>query len=275
MPDLPALIVIGFTNIDVNIFPGRKAVVTPGGAGYFVSLAASACISPVGFVTRIGSDFDKTFLLSRVLSRGVHVSSKPSTRSTQIYHSAEDPTDRTLTIQPGASDDLTTEDIPLEWEAAAKYIHIATMPPRQQSEIFRFVKQHFPKAVISADTDYTFLRNKENLRDIQSCFGMADIIFLNKSEYEELKQIAVSHPFAIVKLDKDGAMCLKSGTITEKVSAPAVRVIDTTGAGDIFAGTFLAHYLMSHTLHDSLRTAVEAASESVAKQGAKFSAEPS
>ncbi|MGW4204888.1 carbohydrate kinase family protein [Streptomyces sp. NPDC004726] len=47
-------------------------------------------------------------------------------------------------------------------------------------------------------------------------------------------------PLTVVTLGAEGALVARSGTITARVRAPAVRAVDSTGAGDAFAGAFLA-----------------------------------
>jgi len=76
------LVIIGYTNIDINVTPSSTTTL-PGGGAYFAAIAASRVINSVGLVTRIGKDYDPTFLLSRVLPDGVHISKdKVNARST-------------------------------------------------------------------------------------------------------------------------------------------------------------------------------------------------
>lgn len=53
--------------------------------------------------------------------------------------------------------------------------------------------------------------------------------------------------------------------------APAVEVVDTTGAGDTFCGTFVAELVRGATLDDAARYAVLASALSVTKSGAQSS----
>jgi 2-dehydro-3-deoxygluconokinase len=52
------------------------------------------------------------------------------------------------------------------------------------------------------------------------------------------------------------------------VQAPVVDPVDTSGAGDCFVGTLLAHLLRGQNLHQSVRNANNAAATSVTRPGA-------
>ena len=82
-------------------------------------------------------------------------------------------------------------------------------------------------------------------------FDLADGFFMNKSSYTRLKEKCEEEPinylldrglkFAVITDGSKGAtLYLKNKTIHE--DSKKVNVIDSTGAGDCFAGTFL-HYL--------------------------------
>lgn len=49
--------------------------------------------------------------------------------------------------------------------------------------------------------------------------------------------------------------------------APEVSVVDVTGAGDVVAGTFLASIVSDRSAEESLVAAVQAASQSITKEG--------
>lgn len=263
----PSLLIIGYTNIDINITP-TKTTTLPGGAGYFAALAASLVTRPIGFVTRIGTDFDPSFLLSRVLSDGVHIiRDKPTARSIQRYHSDTDLTQRDISLEWGVAPDLCPEDIPPEWTDSIQYVHIGTMPPDQQNRFLSQIRSSMPNAVISVDTDHYLFSFPGNLEKIQETLRSADIIFLNRTEYTELRDIADAHPFSVVKQDRDGAKILHYGKEACHAPAKSVEPVDVTGAGDILAGVFIASLSKGIPETHALEQAVEFATKSVTQEG--------
>ncbi|MNC97821.1 ribokinase [compost metagenome] len=60
---------------------------------------------------------------------------------------------------------------------------------------------------------------------------------------------------------------MKNGNIIAKSEGKNVPVVDVTGAGDIFAGTFLASLTKSSSLQESLEKGVQTATNSVTQEG--------
>ncbi len=265
----PQLVVIGYTNIDINITPLSKTVL-PGGGAYFAAIAASRIIKPVGLVTRIGKDYEAEFLLSRVIPDGVKIiPEKLTARSTQIYHSEKDLTDRDIQLEWGVAPDINPQDFPREWLEKAEIVHISTMPPAQQTEFIRFLRKHAPQTKISLDTDHFFFEDKNLFEQIKENFSKVDIAFANRHEYLALKETIDQLPEAIVKFDKDGADYLQHGKKIFHIPTQAVEVKDATGAGDMLAGTYLALIIKSESKEKALKLAVEVATESVKEVGVK------
>lgn len=87
-----------------------------------------------------------------------------------------------------------------------------------------------------------------------------DIIFANEEEAQAftgekdpvkaLKKIAESVDLSIVKVGKEGSMIMQNGTITN-VGVIDANPIDTTGAGDYYAGGFIYGHLKGLKLEQS------------------------
>lgn len=263
----PELGIVGYTNIDINRTPSTETTL-PGGAGYFAAIAASRIIRPVGFVTRIGNDFDPTFLLTRVLPEGVHlIPDRPAAKSIQTYFSDSDKRRRDIDIQWGVNLDLCPADIPDSWLSTLQLVHVATMKPKQQSVFIHYLKHMNPHILLSFDTDIFLLKNSSTKDQIAENIRCVDLVFVNRDEYTELKPIVDRLPHAVVKLDKDGAMYLSYGKTLFYIPAIPRDAVDATGAGDIFAGTFLASRLSGAHVDESLKQAVTVATESISRIG--------
>jgi ribokinase len=72
----------------------------------------------------------------------------------------------------------------------------------------------------------------------------------------------------LLTVGADGAV-LDDGERCVRIPAPEVEVVDTTGAGDALNGVLAAGLAAGHDLEDAARWAVEAASASVRRAGAR------
>jgi len=72
---------------------------------------------------------------------------------------------------------------------------------------------------------------------------------------------------AIVTLGSDGCVLSLRGAKPINIMAPLVVSIDTTGAGDVFVGVFVAEFLRSGSMERSARLAILAASDKVSRSG--------
>lgn len=110
--------------------------------------------------------------------------------------------------------------------------------------------------------------------------GEIDLLFANENEICELAgtgsrdaavaAIAPKVPLAVVTCGAEGAMAVAKG---EEVRVPIARigrgVVDTTGAGDLFAAGFLVGQARGRSLEDSLRMGAVAAAEVISHFGAR------
>jgi ribokinase len=77
---------------------------------------------------------------------------------------------------------------------------------------------------------------------------------------------AIGAEIAIVTLGREGCM-LRHADAVSALAAPTVQVIDTTGAGDVFTGTFAAKWLDTGDPITSAHYALHAASDMVTRLG--------
>ncbi|MBU1129922.1 carbohydrate kinase family protein [Patescibacteria group bacterium] len=148
------------------------------------------------------------------------------------------------------------------------WVHLATSPPKQQlfwmKELGRIKNGSFG---ISADSFELFV--DENPEEVKKVFEKCDLLFANLKEWQNLKY-KTKKPF-VLKLGKDGACYYKNGEIKFRVSALKMRkIVDTTGAGEVVAGVFLAQQLLGKSKEESLKTACKMASLSVKGWGLEF-----
>jgi fructokinase len=98
--------------------------------------------------------------------------------------------------------------------------------------------------------------------ELEICLGVRD----PAAALDRLAALGVQ--LGCVTLGARGAVARRGGEIVE-VPAPAVEVVDTTGAGDLFAAGFLFGQAEGRSLEDSLRIGSLAAAEIISHFGAR------
>ncbi|HWT13087.1 MAG TPA: adenosine kinase [Allosphingosinicella sp.] len=109
--------------------------------------------------------------------------------------------------------------------------------------------------------------------------GKVDILFANEAEIQALA--AVPHFETALKAVQDkvetlvvtrsdkGAVAISRGERAQVPAEPVSAVVDTTGAGDLFAAGFLAGQAQGRSLEQSLRIGAIAAAEVISHYGAR------
>ncbi len=109
--------------------------------------------------------------------------------------------------------------------------------------------------------------------------GEIDILFANHVELAALTgtddfeaglaQLAPQVPVLVVTCGADGAVALRRGERAEVAAEPIAKVVDTTGAGDLFAAGFLHGHVNSRPLAECLTLGAVAAAEIISHYGAR------
>ena len=107
--------------------------------------------------------------------------------------------------------------------------------------------------------------------------GLFDILFANEIEIQALAEtddfeaavakIAPQVPLLVVTRGAHGAIALQGGTRTEVGAEPIEQVVDTTGAGDLFAAGVLSGLAEGRSMRDCLTMGAVCAREIIAQVG--------
>lgn len=107
--------------------------------------------------------------------------------------------------------------------------------------------------------------------------GLFDILFANEVEICALAEtgdfeaavasVAAKVPLLVVTRGSEGAIALQGGVRTEVTAEPIDVVVDTTGAGDLFAAGFLAGQAEGRSIADCLTMGAVCAREIIAQVG--------
>ena len=109
--------------------------------------------------------------------------------------------------------------------------------------------------------------------------GLVDVLFGNEHEMRHLTGcgtiddciggLSPKVGTLVITRGADGALAVDHGERAEVAAAPAPHVVDTTGAGDLFAAGFLAARLRGRELAGCLETGALAAAEVISHFGAR------
>ena len=101
--------------------------------------------------------------------------------------------------------------------------------------------------------------NEDEVRHLTGCGGLEDC----------LAALAPKVATLVVTSGAAGAIAIEKGERAQIDAVPVGKIVDTTGAGDLFAAGFLAARCRGHDLQQCLRTGAIAAAEIISHFGAR------
>lgn len=113
--------------------------------------------------------------------------------------------------------------------------------------------------MIEAGTVDILFGNEDEVRHLTGCGELADCI-------ESLSRHVAT---LVITRGAEGAVAVEKGDRAEMAAAPVERIVDTTGAGDLFAAGFLAARCRGRELKACLETGAIAAAEVISHFGAR------
>ncbi|MFK4811457.1 adenosine kinase [Devosia sp. ZW T5_3] len=119
-------------------------------------------------------------------------------------------------------------------------------------------RAEFLDLIRSKTIDYVFA----NVHELKSLYQTDDL-------GEAVREIAKDAELAAITMGADGAMAIYNGEITSVPAFPVDKVVDATGAGDLFASGFLLGMARGQTMESALKTGCLAASEVISHIGAR------
>jgi sugar/nucleoside kinase (ribokinase family) len=191
--------------------------------------------------------------------------------------------ERTMNTYLGACVNLSTVDVDAEIvkTCAITYMEGYLWDKPEAKEAFRLAAKIARDAgkltAITLSDSFCVERHRESFLDLIS--NSIDIVFANESEIKSLYQtqnfdgavsaIRKNCPMAVLTRSEKGSLILTATQTVEVAAHPVAKVVDVTGAGDLYA----AGFLFGHTRQMELRRCAElgsfAAAEVISHTGAR------
>lgn len=234
--------------------------VQPGGAALYAAVAAKTLLENIYLISVVGRDYPFLNILDMFSRRYLKVSKAPSTRFSIKYNEAWEA--KYLEAKYGSGLKISPSLIPVESLSQESILHISPISPIKVKRIVELVKEKKPKTKVSVNTWIGYIRG-ENKRILREVAQEADFFILNDSEAKALTDTrslsaalkTLRSNMLVVTLGELGAIISKDNGEIQVVPAlrmPVEKVIDTTGAGDTWCGSFLAAYKQTNDLMKSV-----------------------
>ncbi|MER5649333.1 carbohydrate kinase family protein [Streptosporangium sp. NPDC002524] len=256
------LVIIGHVGINDERSPHGETR-GPGGAGYG-GVRGASLLTPerIGLVSAVGTDYDPEPLRRLgVDTRGVGILNGPSAHFRIVQHADGQ---RSFDADLGVASRTALSCFPREYESAG-HVHICTAPPAQQLEWLGFLRALPGRRTVSGDA-FEHYAETDPGRSRAALLG-CDLCFLNDEERRLLfPGETLPRTPVVTKHGGRGASYSEAGR-TWHAATEAVVPVDSTHAGEILAGVFLALRLASVDRVTALRQAVRAATAKVTQFG--------
>jgi ribokinase len=269
-----------------------EVMLTPGGSAANLAVWAKRCGLNTRFIGKIGrdrfgqlarEDLEKEKIEHHFVETDAHL-----TGSVAVF--VDQTGERSMVSGHGADFYLIPSELPRNAIISSNHLHLTawsffTDPPRSAARMAAQLAQQNNLTISFDPASFQMIQEMGVDQFLSWTKDLAiDIFFPNFEEGRVLTGCDEPHAIVralaniytdaliILKLDADGALVFDGTTATE--IAPATNnLVDATGAGDSFAGAFLAHYLTSNSPVEAAKFATKVAAWVIEHLGARPSAD--
>jgi ribokinase len=255
------VVVVGSVNMDA-VFevaslpnPGETVLAAsarhlPGGKGGNQAVAAARAGADVRLVAAIGSDGNGAQLRDHLVANGIGLEglvTLPGASGTAAIV-VDDGAENMIVVAPGANRHLTMDSQRLRDIAADCDVLLLQLEIPIETAVAAARQAHSAGATVLVNASPA----GADPRGLADLAGVADVVIVNESEAAGWQWPV---PHLVITRGARGATYSADGEQVQ-VSAPAVEALDTTGAGDVFAGVLAAGWTADR--HHALRRACAA-----------------
>jgi sugar/nucleoside kinase (ribokinase family) len=263
------------------------ATIVSGGSGANTAAGIASFGVSAGFIGKVKNDETGRLFAHDLKAIDVHydvalAEEGPATARSFILVTPDG--ERTMNTYLGACQNLTPDDVNPETVRASSIVYLEGYlwdPPAAKEAFRKAVKiahESGNKVALTLSDAFCVDRYRDEFLGLMRD-GSLDILFANIHELQSL--YGTSDPdtalaalreetvLGVVTRSADGALVVSRGSTKAVRAYPVERVVDTTGAGDLFASGFLAGLTRGLDLTDCARLGGLAAAEIISHLGAR------
>jgi len=253
-----SIVVVGSVALDSVETPFGKVENALGGSATFFSVAASFFTKDIKLVAIVGEDFPQEHI-DFLKSRGIDLKGLERVSGKTFHWKGQYGENlgiaRTLATELNVFEKFAPK-LPESYRKS-EFVFLANINPELQMDVLKQVRE---SKLIICDTMNLWIseRKKELLETIKN----VDILVLNDAEARQLtgdsnltkaakKILSYGPKRIIIKAGQYGAMTFSETSFFAAPAYPLEQVIDTTGAGDTFAGGFVGYLASTGDVSES------------------------
>ncbi len=257
-----------------------------GGSAANTVVGAAMLGARTAFIGRVRDDHLGRVFTHDIRAAGVRFDTPPATggpKTAVCLVMVTPDAHRTMCTYLGASIEMGPDDVDeaLVRDSAVLYLEGYLWDPPGAKEAMRkavrIARGEGRAVALSLSDPFCVDRHRDDFLDLVD--ADVDILFANEGEITSLygtddldDAIHALTPLvkvAAITRSEHGALVIGDGDVHIIPAEPVTRVVDTTGAGDLFAAGFLTGWTQGRTLHDCGRMGAVAAAEVIGHLGAR------
>ena len=227
------------------------------------------CLAELGnyvqFIGRVKNDQFGNFFSSDIKKSKTTFNTPPTNEGASTAHSIiliTPDAQRTMCTYLGASIEFEPKDIDFSVLKESKYLYLegylwdSELAKKAFIKAAQIAKQSNTKIILSLSDSFCVDRHRESFLELIDNY--VDIVFCNESEVLSLfkkdkladcqEDLSSLCELVVVTLGSNGSLVVNNDNIVVIKSMTKEKVIDTTGAGDIYAGGFIHGLINNYSL---------------------------